>query len=243
MRRVTILGVPFIHIDQDGFVSLLEERISEKKKTFVVTANPEIVMLAQENDEFMRLAHEADFVTADGVGVVKGAQLLGEPLPGRVTGFDTIHELFNRGDEKGYRFYFLGAKPEIIETAQEKIVSQYPGLEIVGYRDGYFDWDDPSVAQNIRDANPDIVLVGLGAPRQEKWISEHLDEFDHGVFIGVGGSFDGIAGTMKRAPKIWQKLNLEWLYRLFQQPSRWRRMLALPRFGLKILKQKVKGSR
>ncbi|TFB19286.1 glycosyltransferase [Filobacillus milosensis] len=243
MKRVNIMGVPFTHIDQDGFVNLLDKRIQERKKTFVVTANPEIVMNAQESDEFMQLVHEADYVTADGIGVVKGAQILGEPLPGRVTGFDTMMAMLERSARHGYRVYLLGASIETIELAHSKIKEQFPNIQIVGYRDGFFDWDDPAILQEIKDANPDLVFVGLGAPRQEKWISQHLDEFDHGVFMGIGGSFDAVAGTMPRAPEFFVKMNLEWFYRLLKQPSRWRRMLALPHFGLKVIGKRLKGKR
>lgn len=241
MKQVMIMGIPFLHIDQKGFVSLIAERIKQKEKTFVITANPEIVMKAQEEPQFMGYVKKATYVCADGIGVVKAAQLLGDPLPERVTGYDSMVQLLEIGNEKRYKIFLLGAKNETLEKAIENIHATYPNVEIVGSQDGYFDWSSNNIAEKINKTQPDLVFVALGVPRQEKWISENLDKFGHGVFIGVGGSFDVIAGTVKRAPMIWQKLNLEWLYRLLSQPSRFGRMLALPRFAIKVLQLRGKG--
>lgn len=241
LKQVMIMGVPFIHIDQKGFVSLLENRIELKKKTFVVTANPEIVMKANEDHQFMGYLNKATYICADGIGVVKASQLLGEPLPERVTGYDSMTQLLEIGNKKSYKIFLLGAQRETLLKAVANIHATYPNIEIVGYEDGFFNWKDNNIAELIADTKPDLVFVALGVPRQEKWISENLDRFSHGVFIAVGGSFDVIAGTVKRAPAIWQKLNLEWFYRLLSQPSRWRRMLVLPQFALRIFKLKFKG--
>lgn len=234
MKKITIMGVPFLYTDQKQFVTLLTNRIAEKQKTFVVTANPEIVMKANEDEALMSYIQQATFVTADGIGVVKASRKLGTPLPERVTGFDTMVELLKIGNEKGYKIYLLGAQEETINKAVKKISQDYPNVKVVGYHHGYFDWEHNTIADEAASLKPDIIFVALGAPRQEKWIAENMDKFSHGVFIGVGGSFDVIAGTVKRAPKAWQKLNLEWLYRLIQQPSRWKRLLAIPKFAMKI---------
>ncbi len=241
MKHVTIMGIPFLHIDQQGFVSLLIERIQNKEKTFVITANPEIVMQANENPALMEYIHKATYICADGIGVVKAAQILGDSLPGRVTGYDTMIGLLEEGNRQRFKVYLLGAQKETIEKTVQNIGKTYPNVEIVGYHDGFFDWGKNDIADEITALQPDLIFVALGVPRQEKWISENIEKFHHGVFIGVGGSFDVIAGTVKRAPVIWQKLNLEWLYRLLKQPSRWNRMLALPRFALKVFALKRKG--
>lgn len=242
MKTVKIMDVPFLHIDQDSFVLLIDQRIQDKQKTFVVTANPEIVMAANENKNFMDLVLQADYVIADGIGVVKAAQLLNNPLPGRVTGFDTVMELLKIANEKNYKVYMLGAKQETLDLAIENIHKDFPNVNVVGSHNGYFDWDNNTIAEEAAALKPDMIFVALGYPRQEKWISENLHKFEYGIFMGVGGTFDGIAGTNPRAPEIWQKMNLEWLYRLLKQPSRWRRMLVLPRFAGKILLMKFKGA-
>lgn len=241
MKQVTIMGVPFLHTDQQQFVSLLVDRIEKKEKTFVITANPEIVMKANEDAEFMSYIQKATYVSADGIGVVKAAQLLGSSLPGRVTGYDTMVKLLSIGNEKRFKVFLLGAQKDTLEKTVENINKTYPNVEIVGAQDGYFNWEQNDIAERIATTKPDLVFVALGVPRQEKWIAEHFDEFTHGIFIGVGGSFDVIAGTVKRAPVFWQKLNLEWLYRLLKQPSRFGRMLSLPRFALKVFKLKLSG--
>jgi len=233
------MGVPFLKIDQQNFVKLMLERIEHKEKTFVVTANPEIVMAANENPELMKYIEKSTYVTADGIGVVKAAKILGDELPGRVTGYDTVIALF--AAKKPMKVFLLGAQQETLDKTVENINRDYPHIEIVGAHNGFFDWDNNTIAEDMLAAKPDLILVALGVPRQEKWIATHIDAFEHGVFIGVGGTFDGIAGTMKRAPEIWQKMNLEWLYRIAGQPSRWKRALALPKFALKVYAMKFKG--
>lgn len=241
MKHVTIMGVPFLNTNQQDFVALLEHRIEQKEKTFVITANPEVVMQANESPAVMDYLQQATYICADGIGVVKAAQILGNPLPGRVTGYDTMVKLLEVGNKKHYTIFLLGAQNDTLQKTVKNIHQTYPNLEVVGYQDGFFDWEKNDIATKIAELQPDLVFVALGVPRQEKWISENLDQFTHGVFMGVGGSFDVIAGTVKRAPVIWQKLNLEWLYRLLRQPSRFGRMLVLPRFVIKVFKLKFKG--
>ncbi|WP_241740633.1 WecB/TagA/CpsF family glycosyltransferase [Lysinibacillus sphaericus] len=241
MRHVTIMGVPFLHISQQGFVDLLVNRIEQQEKTFVVTANPEVVMQANENPTVKGYLNQATYICADGIGVVKAAQILGDSLPERVTGYDTMVKLLEVGQQKRFKVYLLGAQKETIEKTIANIHKNYSNVEVVGYQDGFFDWNNNHIADDIAALQPDLVFVALGVPRQEKWITENLDKFSKGVFIGVGGSFDVIAGTVKRAPVIWQKLNLEWLYRLLRQPSRFIRMLVLPRFALKVFALKLRG--
>lgn len=239
MNKVTIMGVPFLNIDQQGFVSLIQQRLADQEKTFVITANPEIVMQANENPDLMKYVHKASYIVADGIGVVKAAKILGSELPGRVTGYDTMIALFKTGIP--YKIYLLGAQEETLALTIQNINRDYPHIEIVGQHNGFFDWDNNLIADDMLAVQPDLVFLALGVPRQEKWIYEHIEQFSHGVFIGVGGSFDVIAGTVKRAPKIWQKMNLEWLYRLLNQPSRFMRMLSLPKFALKVIAMKLKG--
>lgn len=241
MKYVKIMGIPFLHTDQQSFVDLLDHRIEQSKRTFVITANPEVVMKANKDKDFWQCMHSATYVVADGIGIVKAAALLNQPLPERVTGFDTMIHLLKLANQKQYRIFLLGAQKDTLLKTASAIESQYPDLEIVGMQDGYFDWKSNQVAESIADLKPDITFVALGCPRQETWIANNLSKFNEGIFIGVGGSFDVIAGTVKRAPRVFQRLNVEWLYRLLKQPSRWKRMLALPQFVICILKQKIMG--
>ena len=241
LNKIDILGIPFVQATQKQFVEKLDEHLSKQEKIFVVTANPEIVMKAKEDHEYQSVIEKATYITADGIGVVKAAQLLNQPLSERVTGYDTMMELLPLSEEKKYRIYLLGGQQETLDKAVVKMKEMYPALDIVGYHNGFFDWDQDDIQKDILEKKPDLIFVALGVPRQENWISQNIASFEKGVFIGVGGSFDVVAGTVKRAPEIWQKLNLEWFYRLMKQPTRWKRMLALPRFGLKILKVKVTG--
>lgn len=240
-KFVSILGVNFINTNMKDMVERLKQRMLNNQKGFVVTANPEIVMKALEDPTYKNYVEKADYVTADGIGVVKGAQILGKPLPERVAGYDLMRNLLTVLNEKKLKLYMLGAQEETIEKAVQTIKVEYPDLQIAGYHHGFFKWEDPAIINEIKETQPDLILVALGMPRQEKWIAEHIDQVEKGVFIGVGGSFDVIAGTVKRAPEVWQKLNLEWFYRLLKQPSRWRRMLALPHFALKVVGQRISG--
>lgn len=241
MEFVTIMNVPFLNTNQRSFVLLLQERIEKKQKTFVITANPEIVMRANKSRELMKHIQLATFVVADGIGIVKAAKILKQPLPERVTGYDTMIELLKIANKNSYKIFLIGAKQKTLKKAIEKINTDYPNIKIVGSQDGYFNWEDNDISERIMQLQPDITFVALGSPKQEKWIANNISYFKHGIFIGVGGSFDVISGTVKRAPVLFQKLNLEWLYRLIKQPSRWKRMLVLPQFGIKIFKQKLKG--
>lgn len=238
MRHITIMDVPFLFTTQKAFSSLLAERIEKKLKTFVITANPEIVMMAKENPSIKENVKRATYVVADGIGIIKASQILKDPLPERVTGYDTMLQLLSIADKRSYRIFLLGAQPETLEKTEDALNKRYPSIQIVGRHHGFFDMTSKHVTDQIMEASPDITFVALGAPRQEEWIARNLSTLPNGLYIGVGGSFDVIAGTVKRAPIIFQKLNLEWFYRLVKQPSRWRRMLALPRFAVHILKVK-----
>lgn len=240
-QKVSILGIPFINITLDKMVAKLDQHINEQKKTFVVTANPEIALAAYEDEQYMNMIKKADYITADGIGVVKAASMLGTPLPERVTGFDMFVSLLKLANENKYKIYLLGAQDQVLQKAIANINEQFPGAEIVGSHHGFFDWEDDAIEKEIQEKKPDLVFVALGFPRQEKWISERLHLFEKGIFMGIGGSFDVISGEVKRAPEIWQKLNLEWFYRFVKQPTRFKRMLALPKFAVKILKEKAKG--
>ncbi|WP_173915596.1 WecB/TagA/CpsF family glycosyltransferase [Halobacillus sp. Marseille-Q1614] len=236
---VEIKGIPFIRVTNDQLLKdHLFPAINHKENTFLVTANPEIVMAADEDEEYKSILQKADYVIADGIGVVIGSKLLKDPLPERIAGFDLMHQLLEKAEQENWRCFFLGSRQEVLDQAVVNIKKRFTDLTVAGRHHGYFDLNDSSIVQQVKDAAPDLVFVGLGFPNQEKWIHQYRNEFTHGLFMGVGGSFDGWAGHVKRAPKIWQNLNLEWFYRLIKQPSRWKRMLQLPRFIWHILLRK-----
>lgn len=234
-KFVEILTIPFIDSNMDEFMNgMIYPRLMNQEKTFVVTANPEIVEYANEHRDYKDIIISADYITPDGVGIIMASKWLNQPLQERITGFDLMNELFRVADEKALKVYLLGAEENVIEAAALKVKELYPGLELVGYNHGYIDIKDDTLPKSIAELEPDIILTALGFPRQEKWVSRHYALFNKGLFMGVGGSFDVLAGKVNRAPVFWQKMRLEWLYRLIQQPSRWKRMLALPRFVLKV---------
>lgn len=237
LKRVEILGVPFLHETFAGTVELLARKILNCEKVQVVTANPEIVMMGRANPSFMNLLQHVDIITPDGIGIVLASRWVGEPLPERVTGYELLHGLMEQANAHGWKYVLLGASPSSCQGAAEKLKEIYPGAQCAGQFDGYFSPEkEIEIIESICRARPHLLFVGLGAPRQEEWIARNLPELPVHLAMGVGGCFDVLAGNVKRAPKIWQKLNIEWLYRLLSQPGRWRRQLMLPKFAFIVLK-------
>ncbi|MFB6468923.1 WecB/TagA/CpsF family glycosyltransferase [Cytobacillus sp. Hz8] len=238
MKTVDILGIPFVSTSFQQMASLLSQKIEKKEKTFIVTANPEIVMYTQEDAEYEKYVQLANYVVPDGNGILLAGKILHTPLEERITGYDLTVELLTKGNQCGWKLYLLGGREEVNQKAVANIKKTYPNIEVVGHHNGFFDWKDDAIQTEILHTKPDLVLVALGMPKQEKWIAENIANFSQGIFIGVGGSIDVLAGEVKRAPLFWQRLKIEWLYRLLKQPSRWRRMLALPRFVIKVFKHR-----
>lgn len=230
-KTVEILEVPFYRTTQQQFIEELLQKAENQEKKFVVTANPEIVMSARKNTRFKETILQADYITADGIGIILAAEKLGLPLNDRVTGFDTMIGILERATQKKLKIFFLGAKPEVSQALRLVLKESYPQLQVVGCRHGYFSDDESEqIVQEIQKCEPDFIFVALGSPAQENWIASHYESFSKGIFMGVGGSFDILSGTAKRAPKIMIKMRLEWLYRIVTNPTRWRRFLALPQF-------------
>lgn len=238
--KVDVLGVSFDNVTMDEAVRLGMEMLDTPGADAVVTPNPEIVMACREDPELMDAVNSASLVLPDGIGVVYGAKILGTPLSGKVPGADWAERMFSEMSKRGRSVYFLGAKPGVAEKAAENMAKKYPGLVIAGTHDGYFN-DDGPVVEAINSASPDLLLVCLGAPKQEKWISAHRGELNARLMSGLGGSLDVYAGTVQRAPESWRKINLEWLYRLIKQPSRLGRMLKLPRFLILVVWKRFFG--
>ncbi len=185
------------------------------------------------------MINSADLVTPDGSGIVWAARYLGEPVPERVTGIDLMREICKQAHYNGWKIFLLGGAPGVAAEAAEQLQIEYPNIKIVGTHHGYFPEDEErNVMELIKSAGPDIIFVALGAPRQEFWIKSHQENLPVKVAVGVGGSFDVVSGRVKRAPQWMQRLRLEWLARLIKEPWRAKRMLALPKFVLLVMKSK-----
>ena len=243
--RTEILGVG---IDTFNRSETLEKvlgyiRTNERKCKLVVTPNPEMVMLARDDSGFLGVLSSADLVLPDGVGVVWASGFSGVRLRETVTGCDLCFKLFESiHTMEGVKVYILGAKPGVAQLAKEKMEARFPGLNICGVRDGYFKAEDEAeIAAHINSLAPDALLVGLGMGRQEKWVHKHKNSLNVNFAMCIGGSIDIMAGTVKRAPVLFQKLGLEWFYRLLCQPSRFFRMLVLPKFVAVVVLSKIFG--
>jgi len=235
-ETVTLFGVDVSKMGMQQTVAYLAEAVRRRRATHVVTANPIMFMTGFEDKSFMHMLQNADLVVPDGAGLVWAARKLGKPVAERVAGFDLVQELFRVGAREGWGVYLLGTSQELIEAARDRIASDYPGLRIVGCRNGFFGPDeDDEVIRGIVEAGPDLLLVGRSTYTQDPWIAKYHQRLNVPVMIGVGGSFDVMSGKLQRAPKWMQKAGLEWLHRLLLEPSRWRRMLVLPKFALKVM--------
>lgn len=236
-KPVKILGVPVHPLTMNESVAVLEEKLQKKEQAFVVTANAEIIMMCQQDKEYNNIVSEqADLVLPDGAGAVWAGRYLGNEVPERVAGFDLYNQLLKLSADKGYKAYFFGGAPGVAEAAKNKAEELYPGVQIVGCRNGYFnETEEEAIIKEINNATPDMLFVALGAPKQEKWLVKYRNQLKPRVLMGIGGSFDVLAGKMERAPKWMQEASLEWAFRLYKQPSRFMRMLALPKFVLKVI--------
>ncbi len=233
--RVNILGITVDTYSMQETVEQIRLAVDNQVQMRVVTANPEMIYASLLNQQLKKVINSADVVTADGVGVVWAARRLGTPVRERVTGIDLLQALFPEAHAGKWRLFFLGGKAGVAEQAAKQVVPKYPGI-IWSSHHGYFSAEEESqVLEEIRHFKPDILFVGLGAPRQEYWIAAHPELAK--VSVGVGGSLDALAGIVIRAPKLIQELHVEWLYRLWKEPWRWKRQTVLPRFVLKVVLQ------
>ena len=237
-KYVKVLDLPFIAEDRKTILNLIAKRVDNEEKTFIITANAEIAMYARENKEYLELTKKSNYIVADGIGIVKGAKLLNENIPERIPGIELMMDMLEYANLNNKKVYFYGAKPETIEKMVTILNNKYSKLNIVGYHHGYHDDSDDKIMNEVIQLRPDYVFVAKGCPLQDEWITKVLDNVDKGVFMGVGGSFDVISGNVKRAPELWQKLNLEWMYRLLSNPQRMGRYVSLPKFVIEVLKDR-----
>ena len=238
--KTDVLGVLYDNVTMDEALARGRELLRGERAAYCVTPNAEIAYEALHDEAFRAILNEASLVLPDGAGVVLGAKILKTPLKQKVAGIDFAQNLLGILEEEGSRLFLLGSKPGIAETAAEKMRQKHPSLIICGTADGYFR-DDADAVRTINDARADVVFVCLGAPKQERFMHDHCGELNVRLMIGLGGTLDGIAGTVKRAPKWMIRLQLEWLYRLIREPRRFGRMLRLPKFVFAALKKRWKG--
>lgn len=235
MKKENYLGVDVCCVDEKTVLDEVDNIIRNKKPSFIVAINPEKIMKALKDKNLLRLLNSASIQIPDGVGVIIASRLKHGNIRKRVTGIDLMQNICKKSAEKGYKVFLLGAKPGIAERAGKILKERYKGLNIVGIRDGYFK-DNEGIIENIKGVKPDILFVAMGSPRQEYWIRENMDKLGVPLLMGIGGSLDVICGNIKRAPKWMCSLGLEWLYRLIKEPWRFRRMMVLPVFLLKVIK-------
>lgn len=237
--RANILGIGVDRLTLDQAKKNICDRWDKKDRVFhVVTANAEMIYHGSRDRELARIIKKAEMVTADGAGVVLASRILGNPVPERVAGYDLMTECLQEAAGKGIPVYFLGARPQVLEQAVNKAQKRFPGLNVAGSRHGYFHEDDEEdIVQEIRSLKPSLLLVALGVPKQEKWISRYREKLPPCAVIGVGGSFDVLAGKLTRAPGWMQRAGLEWLYRLAKEPARIGRAAVLPAFLLQVFLQ------
>jgi len=236
--KVDLLGAGIDALTMEETVERVAGFIGSGRPHRIITLNPEFLYRAQFEKRLLDLVNRADLVTPDGVGIVWACRVAGDPVPERVTGIDLMLRLVERAAREGWRVFLLGAAPGVAEEAAERLRRVYPGLRVAGVHHGYFKEDErAAVANLVREARADLLFAALGAPKQEFWIDSHLTATGAAAAVGVGGSFDVIAGRVRRAPRWVRRLHLEWLARLLREPSRWRRQLALPLFAGVVLRK------
>jgi N-acetylglucosaminyldiphosphoundecaprenol N-acetyl-beta-D-mannosaminyltransferase len=238
-----VFNINFSSWDLEDSIQYLNYRIESKLTTHVVTANPEMVMLSKKEPRLLQIINQAELVTPDGIGIVLASKLVGGLIKNRVTGFDLVYKLFENRESKGMktRVFLLGGKERIVKLAANELSASFNSVEIVGFHDGYFNSDsvvEKEVSQQISSLQPDLLLVGMGCPKQEDFIYRFKHILSASVMIGVGGTFDILSGNTKRAPLWIQKIGIEWLYRLIKEPNRLNRQKSLPLFVYEVLKYK-----
>lgn len=242
--KVNIFGIEINNITLDILIEELKEHLKKSSNISIFTPNTEIVMEAKNSKECKDMINSASYVIPDGIGLIYGARMRKIELKERVTGYDTSMALLDIANQYGYRLYLLGGKEGVAKKAVEALKKSHPGIHITGSHHGYFEgthlgkeksMEEQQIIDEINGNNTDILFVGFGFPRQEKWISDNIDKTGVKIAIGNGGVIDILAGCAKRAPDIFIKLGLEWLYRLVMNPSRIKRQIVLPLFLIQVL--------
>ncbi len=242
--KTNIRGVYFDNLTLNETVERILSRLRNGEQTAVFTPNSEIVQACIEDNSLYEVINSAEVICPDGIGVIKAARILKTPLKEKVAGIEVGEKLIASLTDGSKTIFFLGSKPGIAELAAEALSKKHPGIKIAGTNDGYFKKEgeeNDKVIEKINASGADVLFVCLGAPAQEKWIYANRNKVNAVVLLGLGGSLDGYAGVVKRAPKLFIKLGLEWFYRLLCEPWRFKRMLKLPKFYLGTIRYKFTG--
>ena len=244
MDRLSIMGVRIDNLSMSEVLKIAEEKIDKNEQYIIYTPNTEFIMMCQKDEEFFNLLNESDINIPDGIGLIYAGKIKKHPLKEKVGGYDLSVNLLKMANDKGLKLYAVGGKPGVAEAAMKNIREKYPGIKIVGTQHGYFKGthlgkngheEELAVIEDINKHQPHILFVGFGAKKQEQWIEYNKNLINANIIIGNGGTLDGLAGIVKRAPDIFIKLGLEWLYRLMKEPKRIKRQIVLPVFMLKII--------
>lgn len=209
--------------DKDDLLLQMITNLKKNKKAFIVTANPETFMNGLNDDDIRYiLTNKKNCIVSDGIGIIKGCKILGKKVPNKITGISLVDDFLKIANQHEAKVFFFGSKSNVLESLKNEVNIKYPKVVITGLINGY-DYDEELVVKKIQKEKPDFIFVALGIPKQEKFINRYYNQFSKGIFMGVGGSLDVLSGNKKRAPKLFRKLNIEWLYRIMKEPKRIRR--------------------
>lgn len=234
MKKENFLGIQVAPLTYEEILTDIDKRMQAGEQSTLIAVNPEKIIASQKDAALKELINQATYQIPDGIGVVLASKLRNGAITSRVTGIEMMGRLNEHAATMGYKVFLYGAAEDVVVKAKAALESKYSGLNIVGYENGYYK-DDIALVKRINESQADILFVALGSPRQELWMYKHMSTLNVKVFQGVGGSFDVLAGKVKRAPEMYQKLGLEWLYRLMKEPQRFKRQLALPKFLVKVI--------
>ncbi len=242
IKRVKILGVPVDDVDMKRSIEFIDALIkSDKKGQYILAVNPEKVLTLRQDGSLKRMFEGAALLIPDGIGVVLAMRWLYRLSSKRVPGAELMPNICKLSAEKGYKIFIYGANESVNRSAAEKLRQEYPGIQIAGRCHGYVaDEDMDQLIQKINRSKANILFVALGSPGQELWIKKHLSELDVNIYQGIGGTLDAITGNVKRAPRLFRKMGLEWLYRLVAEPKRGRRQMKLPVFAMQVFLEKMR---
>ncbi len=242
--KTKILNISFDVLTMEEVIEKANVFLNTKGNKYIVTPNSEMCVVAKDDEKFRNILNKADIVIPDGIGVVFASKLNKNKLKERVAGYDFVVNFFEKHNKDKLKVYMLGSKPGITDKAKINIEDKYKKVEIVGHRDGYFKKEDEQkIVEEISKLQPDLLLVALGMNKQETFIYNYKHKLNSKICVGVGGAIDVLAGEVKRAPEIFIKLNLEWFYRLLKQPTRFVRMLNIPKFVLIVIANKIKNNK
>ncbi|MBM0868652.1 N-acetylglucosaminyldiphosphoundecaprenol N-acetyl-beta-D-mannosaminyltransferase TarA [Staphylococcus auricularis] len=242
-NKVNVLSVYFDNVSMTDMTHDINQFFNQPhdENLFIVTANPEIIDYATMHPDYLRLINRANYVVPDGTGIVLASKILRTPLQTRVPGIELMEACLSLANERHQRVYLLGAKQEIVREAQNRLSQRFPNVTFASHH-GYIDVEDDQIAQDIQQFNPYYLFVGMGYPKQEQWIERFQSHFSQTVCIGIGGAIEVFSGAKKRAPKLFQRLNIEWIYRVLIDWKRLNRLQSIPRFLVKVMKQKLRRS-